>query len=563
MTLAQRLYEAGHITYMRTDSTNLSVDAVTACRAYIGDTFGGRYLPETPKVYKSKEGAQEAHEAIRPTDVTVTADALTDLERDQQRLYDLIWRQFVACQMPPAEYDTTTVTISAGNYELRANGRVLRFDGFFKVLPPAKSDDQVLPRLTAGTKLDLRKLDPTQHFTKPPARFSEATLVRELEKRGIGRPSTYASIISTIQERGYVSLAARRLRAEKLGEIVTARLCEAFPELMDYGFTAGLESQLDEVAAAREDWKKALDRFYVEFKGKLDHAADAMKQSVPVPTEIPCPTCARPLAVRVARTGVFLSCTGYSLPPKERCTATINLVPGVESETVAGNADGEEDEASEAEARALHDQRRCQICGTAMDSWLVDATRRLHICGRNPECPGTAVETGTFKLKGYDGPSLPCDKCGKPMQLKSGRFGKYFGCTGYPECANTRKLLRSGEAAPPKSKPVPMPELACTKGPGHMVLRDGASGLFLAASTYPKVRETRNPTIADLQRHADELDPKYAFLVAAPAADKDGNPTVIRFSKKTKTHYITAEKDGKPTGPAWEYGAEKWVRADK
>jgi DNA topoisomerase-1 len=561
MTLAQRLYEAGHITYMRTDSANLSPDAVTACRTYIGATFGGRYLPEAPRVYKSKEGAQEAHEAIRPTDVTVTDESLRDLERDQQRLYDLIWRQFVACQMPAAEYDTTTVTISAGRYELRANGRVLRFDGFFKVLPPAKSDDQVLPRLVAGQALDLTGITPTQHFTKPPARFSEATLVRELEKRGIGRPSTYASIISTIQERGYVSLAARRLRAEKLGEIVTTRLCEAFPELMDYGFTAGLESQLDAVAEAREDWKTALDRFYGDFKGKLDHAAEAMHQSAPVPTDIPCATCGRPLAIRIARTGVFLSCTGYTLPPKERCTATINLVPGVESEAVAGATnEGDEDEASEAEARALHDQRRCQICGTAMDSWLVDGTRRLHICGASPECPGTQIETGTFKLKGYDGPSLPCDKCGKPMQLKTGRFGKYFGCTGYPECANTRKLLRNGEAAPPKSKPVPMPELACTKGPGHMVLRDGAAGLFLAASTYPKVRETRNPTVADLQRHSAELDPKYAAFASAPAADKDGNPTIIRFSKKTKTHYLVAEKDGKPVGTPWEFDGSRWVR---
>ncbi|MCK6489495.1 MAG: type I DNA topoisomerase [Planctomycetes bacterium] len=560
MTLAQRLYEAGHITYMRTDSVNLSAQALEMVRGHIKAAYGERYLPAQANVYRSKQGAQEAHEAIRPTEVAVAPEGL-DVERDAQRLYELIWRQFVACQMPPAEFDTTTVTIQAGRFELRAGGRVLRFDGWQKVLPPAKQEDQQLPRLAAGDQLALQGLDPTQHFTKPPARFSEATLVRELEKRGIGRPSTYAAIISTIQERGYVRLDSRRFHAEKLGEIVTARLCEAFPALMDYGFTAGLETELDAIAEAREDWKRALDRFYGDFKGKLDHAADAMRPSQPVPTAIACSKCSRPLAVRVARTGVFLSCTGYSLPPKERCTATINLVPGRESEAVAEGPDSEADEASEAEARALHDQRRCPKCGTAMDAWLVDEKRRLHVCGRNPECDGTVVEEGQFKLKGYDGPSLPCDKCGKPMQLKTGRFGKYFGCTGYPVCDNTRKLLRSGEAAPPKAKPVPMPELPCSKGPGHMVLRDGASGLFLAASTYPRVRETRNPQVADLKRHRADLDPKFLFLADAPERDPEGNPVTIRFSKKSKTHYLASEKDGKPSGWSRIWDGSAWVEA--
>jgi len=549
MTLAQRLYEAGHITYMRTDSTNLSVDAVAACRTLVEAEFGATYVPEKPNTYASKAGAQEAHEAIRPTDVRVHPEELTGLETDQVRLYDLIWRQFVACQMTPAEFDTTTITVQAGDYELRANGRVMRFDGWQRVLPPAKSEAAVLPMLKAGQQLTLVKLDPTQHFTKPPARFSEASLVKELEKRGIGRPSTYASIISTIQDRGYAKVVNRRFYAEKLGEIVTDRLKEGFTELMDYGFTASMEADLDEVAEAKENWKNLLDTFYKGFKQKLEAAKDGMRSNTPVETAITCPKCSRPMAVRTARTGVFLSCTGYALPPKERCTGTINLQPGDE----AVSAGGDDDEATAADVAVLQAKKRCPICTTAMDSYLVDDKRKLHICGNNPDCAGTVIETGQFKIKGYEGPVIDCDKCGASMQLRTGRFGKYFACTKYPECTNTRKLLRSGQAAPPKTPPVPMPELACSKGPGHFVLRDGAVGLFLAASTYPKVRETRPPRVNDLKRHEAELDPKWKYLAKAPAVDGDGKPTIIRFSRKTVEHYVSGEPvDGEPSGwSAW------------
>ncbi len=556
MTLAQRLYEAGHITYMRTDSVNISADALTAVREKILNSFGKKYLPAEPVVYKSKAGAQEAHEAIRPTELAATAPDL-DAEDDAKRLYDLIWRQFIACQMTPAEFDTTKVVVQAGVYELAVNGRILKFDGFQAILPPAKSEDARLPALAVGQKLKLDDLVPSQHFTKPPARYSEAALVKELEKRGIGRPSTYAAIISTIQDRGYVTAEARRFTATKLGEIVTSRLTDAFPDLMDYGFTAGLEEDLDQIAEAKEDWKKVLNRFYKDFTGQLQEADKTMRGNDPVPTPIACADCGRPMGVRTARTGVFLGCSGYSLPPKERCTKTINLVAG--SEAVTAVADDDATEASEAEARHLHDQKRCPICGTAMAAYLVDETRKLHVCGNNPDCAGVVVEQGAFKLKGYEGPSIPCDKCGQPMQLKVGRFGKYFGCTGYPECSNTRKLLRSGEAAPPKSDPVQMPELACTKGPGHMVLRDGGNGLFLAASTYPKVRETRNPLVEDLARHRAELPEKYQFLADAPAADPKKRKAIIRFSKKTKEHYVASEADGKPSGWAAWYENGRWV----
>ena len=241
MMMAQRLYEAGYITYMRTDSTNLSADAVEMVRGFIESEYGKKYLPAKPNVYSSKEGAQEAHEAIRPSDVNLRPTQLSGMERDAERLYELIWRQFVACQMPPAEYLSTSVTVAAGDFELRAKGRILKFDGYTKAQPQQSKpgEDDVLPDMNEGEALKLIKLDPSQHFTKPPARFSEASLVKELEKRGIGRPSTYAAIISTIQERGYVAVQNRRFYAEKMGDIVTERLNESFANLMDYGFTAG------------------------------------------------------------------------------------------------------------------------------------------------------------------------------------------------------------------------------------------------------------------------------------------------------------------------------------
>ena len=274
MMMAQRLYEAGYITYMRTDSTNLSADAVAMARTYIEGEFGKKYLPENPNVYSSKEGAQEAHEAIRPSDANTEPSKLSGMERDAERLYELIWRQFLACQMLPAQYLSTTVTVGAGDFELRAKGRILKFDGYTRVMPQIAKpgDDDVLPDMAQGDAMKLIKLDPTQHFTKPPARYSEASLVKEMEKRGIGRPSTYAAIISTIQDRGYVALHNRRFYSEKMGDIVTERLAESFSNLMDYGFTAGMEENLDDVAQGERDWKNVLDEFYGDFKKKLEVA---------------------------------------------------------------------------------------------------------------------------------------------------------------------------------------------------------------------------------------------------------------------------------------------------
>ena len=559
MLMAQRLYEAGHITYMRTDSFNLSPQSVNACRDYIKENYGDKYLPEKPNFYRSKSGAQEAHEAIRPTNVQNSPERMQSLDRDQLRLYDLIWRQFVACQMPPAEFDSTTIDIKAANYELRARGRVMRFDGWQRVLPVVKKDekDTILPQVEIGQHLPLVELLPTQHFTKPPARYTEASLVKELEKRGIGRPSTYAPIISTIQDRGYVQLIKRRFYAEKIGEIVTDRLTENFDELMDYSFTAGMEVDLDKVAQGDKIWKAVLDEFYKDFKKKLGKADELMRPNTPVKAEdIHCPTCERDMVIRTARTGVFMSCSGYELPPKERCKATINLVPGDEAEAIP-------DDSEEAETVELMAKHRCPICNTAMESYLLDEKRKLHICGNNPDCQGHEIEEGQYRIKGYEGPTIECDKCGADMNLRTGRFGKFFACTKYPDCANTRKLLRNGQPAPPKAAPVPMPELKCQKSDAYFLLRDGAAGIFLAAHNFPKSRETRSPLVEDLARHREELDPKFYYLADAPKTDPEGNIAQIRWKRKEKLQYLKTEKDGKPTG--WEafYKNDAWTWQNK
>ncbi|ENM8495757.1 TPA: type I DNA topoisomerase [Vibrio parahaemolyticus] len=559
MMLAQRLYEAGYITYMRTDSTNLSAEAVDAVRGFIGSEFGDKYLPAKPLTYGSKEGAQEAHEAIRPSDVSVKAEDLQGVDADAHKLYSLIWNQFVACQMTPAEYDSTTISVKAAEYTLKAKGRILKFDGWTRVQRPmGKNEDTILPAVQLGDKLSLESLDPKQHFTKPPARFTEAALVKELEKRGIGRPSTYASIISTIQDRGYVKVDQRRFYAEKMGEIVTDRLDDSFNDLMNYDFTARMEQKLDQIAEGEVNWKAVLDNFFADFTGdlekaELDESEGGMKLNHIVMTDIECPTCGRPMGIRTASTGVFLGCSGYALPPKERCKTTINL----------GDEEGiinvlEED----VETAALRAKKRCPICETAMDAYLIDDKRKMHVCGNNPNCEGYVVEYGEFKVKGYDGPVVECDKCGSDMVLKNGRFGKYMDCTS-ETCKNTRKILKNGEVAPPKEDPVHFPELPCENSDAYFVLRDGASGLFMAASNFPKSRETRAPLVSELARFEERLPEKFKYLTTAPQEDPDGRPAVVRFSRKTKENYVRSEDDGKPSGWTALYVDGKWEVTDK
>ncbi|MGE6480910.1 type I DNA topoisomerase [Psychrobacter namhaensis] len=555
MILAQRLYEAGHITYMRTDSTFLSGDALAAVRGHIEDSYGAKYVPENPNFYGNKQGAQEAHEAIRPSNVNMKSTQLKGVERDAIRLYELIWRQFVACQMLPAKYLSVNLFVAADDVELKARGRTMVFDGYTRVMPPAKTDDTLLPDVKKGDKLTLDKLDPSQHFTKPPPRYTEASLVKELEKKGIGRPSTYASIISTIQDRGYVKLENKRLFAEKMGDIVTDRLTASFPDLMDYTFTAALEDKLDHVAEGDKDWKDVLDSFYGEFKTTLEHAKEKDGMRPNDPTDVPdvhCDICDRPMQLRTGSTGVFLGCTGYNLPPKERCKGTKNLMP------VEAFANLDEGDAADetAEVKDLMEKKRCPKCGTAMNGYIVDGGLKLHVCGNNPDCDGYILEEGKFEVPGSDAPTIDCNKCDGQMELKTGRFGPYFACQ---KCDNTRKVLKTGEAAPPRMDPIHMPELKSTKHDDYFILREGAAGMFLAASKFPKVRETRAPKLAELREIKDKMEDKFQYLFEGPDEDPEGNPTILRWSRKKKEQYIGSEKNGKATRWGVYWRKDEWV----
>jgi DNA topoisomerase-1 len=329
---------------------------------------------------------------------------------------------------------------------------------------------------------------------------------------------------------------------------------------MNFDFTAEMEKELDEIADGKLQWKDVLDDFYKDFKVKLEQAGAApeeggMKTNEMVMTEIKCPTCGRNMGIRTAGTGVFLGCDGYNLPPKERCKTTVNLVPAEESIDV-NNED--------AETEALMAKHRCKKCDSAMDSYYIDESTKLHVCGENPECDGYEIEKGTFKLKGYEGPVVECEKCGSDMHLTTGRFGPYMKCTNEKneseeECKNTRKILRNGEVAPPREDPVHIPELECEKSDAYFILRDGAAGLFLAASTYPKSRETRAPLVEELVRFKDRISEKFYYLTEAPAEDSDGNKAAIRFDRKTKEHYVRTDKDGKATGWSARYENGKWV----
>ncbi len=554
MRLAQRLYESGLITYMRTDSTSLSAEAVTGVRSFLAKEFGAPYVPDAPLTYVTKaKAAQEAHEAIRPSDIGVKAEDLKDQDEGERRLYELIWRRFVACQMTSARYESVTTTVNAGDYELKIQGRVVLFDGFTRVwLAAPRSDvDQLLPNYEVGEVLQKLHIEKSQHFTKPPARYREASLVRELEERGIGRPSTYDSITSTIQERGYVTLRQRKFYAERIGELVTDRLIDNFSDLMDYEFTSRLEQdELDRIALGSKEWQEVLNTFYSGFSNQMQSAESKMLRNDPIATTIKCGDCGRKMLIRVAKSGAFLGCEGYELPPKERCKHTMNLSLVEEG----GSANTDDDE-----SRLLRLKRKCARCSTAMDCFLVDETRKLHICG-NQDCLGYEIEEGNFKTPGYEGPAIECDRCNGEMQLRTGRFGPYFACTN-ESCGNTRKILKSGQVAPPRADPVPMPELACDGIEDHFVLRDGASGLFLAASKFPKNRQTRAPLVSEILPHANELDPKFKHLLTAPVEDPLGRPTVIRFARKSQEHYIRTDDKSKPWSAFFKDG--KWVEATR
>lgn len=561
MRLAQKLYEAGYITYMRTDSRNLSADAISAAQNLIKTHYGPRYLPEKPNFYTGSKRAQEAHEAIRPTDCEKFKPSMKmSMSVDEACLYAMIWAQFVACQMTPAEYDKTSITLVAGDYELAARGRILVFDGFTRVQSVAnkRQEDRQFPDIKEGDDMSFVNIDPVRCFTRQPPRFSEAQLVGDLEKREIGRPSTYASIISTIQDRGYVSLEKGRFHAELIGDLVTSRLLTCFHNLMDYDFTANMEKLLDKIADGNKNWKTVLDDFYAGFSKQLALARDNMISAKAKPIvcdDIKCKKCGRQMQFKIVATGAFLGCSGYMLPPAERCTQTINLT----RHKIGQKADNEKTEAEpQTNEQPLESKKFCPKCKQAMLLFFIDSKRRLFVCGDNSNCSENFMETGDFKDECGGENSIECDKCGTQMELKSGRFGRYYGCNN-DDCKNTRKLLASGKPAPPRMEPVTMPELACKKVDDFFVLRDGAAGLFLAASKFPKHRETRPPLVSELKSHRNEIDVKYNYIMDAPELDPDGNFTQIRFSRKSGQQYITSiDENGKPTKWRMVYNNNKW-----
>ena len=563
MRVAQKLYEAGHITYMRTDAPSLSKESIQDARNFIGERVGEKYLTNAPRIYSSTENAQEAHEAIRPTNAYMTADDLMNQTEEEKRLYQLIWQQYIASQMPDAEYLSTSAKINIEEYAFSAKGREVVFDGYTKISQPIKSDDEdILPPLNEGESLNLNEIKLDQKFTKPPSRYSEAALVKELEKKGIGRPSTYANIISTIQDRGYVEIQNRRFFVKKIGHIVAERLIESFDDIMDYEFTANLENNLDKVAQGELDWKNVLDDFYSAFQKDLVSASmedGGMRSNKPTTTNLVCPDCSSPnMVIRNSSNGVFLGCSAYENTGDDKCKKTLNLVSGDEAISVDDNE----------EAENLLIKKRCPKCETSMDNYLIDETRKLHVCGKSPDCDGYEIEEGQFKIKGYDGPTLECHKCGSEMQLKTGRFGKYFGCLN-DNCGTTRALQRKGEPKPITMEPIELPDLKCIKCEDHYLLRDSMKGLFLAASQYPKNRETRAPKVHEIKNLEEQLisacrflpnKDKHLYLLNAPEKDKDGNQYVVRYNRTDDIHYVASEKDGKKTKWTATYSNGEWTQ---
>lgn len=386
MSLAQKLYEGieigkdgpvGLITYMRTDSTRISDEALTAVRDYIGKEYGKKYLPSTPNVFAKKKAAQDAHEAIRPTYLTNPPEAVKkELSKNEFRLYELIWNRFIACQMTPAEFDVETVDISAGKYTFRVTSQRLTFDGFLKVYHEEQEADEnakdgevdKLPPLKEKEKLSLKELKPNQSFTKPPPRYSEAMLVKRLESDGIGRPSTYAAIISTLKDRKYVDLKEKKLYPSELGNAVNKILVEHFDNYFNVSFTSEMEQQLDLVEEGTTDWAKMMKNFYGPFNttiNDLKKHEKSIKESMTEVTDESCEKCGSPMVIKWGRNGRFLACSAYP-----DCKSTKPL-------------------------------------------------------------PGEEEQTKTNEV---------CEKCSSPMVVKTGRFGKFLACSGYPECKNTKAL---------------------------------------------------------------------------------------------------------------------------
>jgi DNA topoisomerase I len=447
MMLAQRLYEGveigsegsvGLITYMRSDSTRVSPDAIAEARTFIQDRYGANYLPAEPNIYKGKKDAQDAHEAIRPSSALRTPDAVAKyLADDELKLYKLIWMRFVASQMMPAVFDQTTIDVNAkgasgADYIFRATGSVPKFDGFLAVYEEGKDqrdeDDEELkhklPLVTAGEILRFKVLRPEQHFTEPPPRYNEATLVKKLESDGVGRPSTYASILTTIQDREYVTKEGGKFKPTELGMVVCDLLLESFNDIFDVKYTARMEEELDEIEDGKIDWREAMAEFYGRFTKDIEHAEEHMTniKRMEKPTDLSCEKCGKPLVIKWGKHGSFLACTGYP-----ECTFTRELT--------------------------------------------VDL----------PDLEGADLTE--------QGDEEYCENCGRPMVLKKGRFGTFLACTGYPDCKTTKQI--GGQQ---KKADVPLAE-KCPVCDNNLVQKFGRYGEFTACSNYPTCKYVKQKTI--------------------------------------------------------------------
>jgi DNA topoisomerase I len=443
MTIAQKLYEGieigaegltGLITYMRTDSTRVGETALKEVRDFIKDSYGNTYLPNKPVVYQGRKGAQDAHEAIRPTSVLHHPDSVKQfLGRDEQRLYELIWKRFVASQMNPALFDETQIDIEAGRTLFRATGSVLRFDGFLKVyqegqdevVVPGTDESALLPPVSAGEKLKVNQITPEQKFTQPPPRYTESSLVKAMEENGIGRPSTYAQIVTVIVDREYVVKDGEgRFLPTEIGEVVTDLLVHHFDDLFNYDYTARLEQDLDEIENGQNEWIGTLQKFYAEFAKDLQQAKIEMKnlRKEETPSGIACSKCQSEMVIRWGRFGKFLACKNY---PE---------------------------------------------------------------CKNTQELPRESVEVQSSETPTTD----PCEKCGSEMLLKKGRYGDFFACSAYPNCKNTRKIVHvKGEAKVHADKQL---DELCPKCQAVLMLKHGRFGEFVACSRYPECKFIKRET---------------------------------------------------------------------
>ena len=451
MMIAQRLYEGvdlgeegtvGLITYMRTDSTRVSNDAIAEVRELIGKEYGPQFLPESPNTFKSKKDTQDAHEAIRPSSAARHPDTIKQyLQEDEFKVYKLIWQRFVASQMNPAVFDQTTVDIDAASkgeaHRFRVSGSVLKFEGFLKVYEESKDnkdeeDENLkhkLPELTEGQKLTLKSLSSEQHFTEPPPRFNEASLVKELEERGIGRPSTYSAIISTIQERQYVQKVGGKFIPTEIGFVVTDLLVVNFKDIFDFQYTARLEEELDEIEEGKESWTDALAEFYKKFEKDLHYAEKHMEnvKRMEKPTDQICERCGSPLVIKWGKHGSFFACSSYDKTDPNSCTFT----------------------------------KENPIDLPDLDSADLQETTQEEYC----------------------------ENCGRPMVLKRGRFGQFMACTGYPDCKTTRRLDQAK-----KVPDIPLDE-KCPQCGRNLLIRHGRFGEFVSCSGYPDCKYVKQNLI--------------------------------------------------------------------